>query len=168
MIKTILKFMAAVIGIVLFSVVSFADSVSLYSNIDDSSSQCNLLIDAMRSDQTYDPYNEYVVVRAGDRDYRIYFGSDLDQSVAIYYRYTPQYQTMPASMTRGSTNGSLTIIDNGYYYVGNIPGSLSSAQAESYKLGAIITVCGIIVVFLILFKVFRKSSGTNAKYYRVR
>lgn len=158
----------SIIGIMLFSATSYADTVSLYANIDDSSSQCNILIDAMRSDENYDPYNEYVVLRAGDRDYRVYFGPDVKNKVAVWYKFTPSYQQAPASLQRGITNGSLTINDNGYYYVGNITGALASAQAESYKLGVIITVAAIIIVFVILFKMFRKGSGVKAKYYRVR
>lgn len=152
---------------VIFAPIGVADTVSLYANIDDSSSQCNLLIDAMRSDQAYDPYNEYAVVRAGEYDYRIYFGEDLNGSQLVFYRYQPSRQGIPASLTRG-TASNLNINNNGYYFVGNIPGALASAQAEQYKLGAVITVVGIVILILILFKLFRKSEGRKAKYYSVR
>ena len=167
MIKNILKYMAAFAGIMIFSLHVFADSVSLYANIDDSSSQCNILIDAMKNDPGYDPYNEFVVLRAGERDYRIYFGKDVLNGFTIYYKLTPAYGQTPASLVRGSSNG-LNITKNGYYYVGNIEGSLASSQAETYKMGFIIMVAAIVIIILILFKIFRKGSGAKVKYYKVR
>ena len=113
----------------LFLLPAAADTVTLYNNIDDSNSTCNLLIDAMRSDRSYDPYYQYAVVRSGEYDYRIYFGPDLAGSDLVYYRYIPGTYGSSASMSRG-TASSLTINRNGYYYVGNVDGALSSLPSS--------------------------------------
>lgn len=168
--KNLNKLLSFTLCIVIFfsmPAIALADSVSLYSNIDDSNTYCNILIDVMRSDIDYDPYNEYVVVRAGEYDYRIYFGENLNGSELVYYRYQPTRQSIPASLTRG-TASNLNINKNGYYYVGNVPGALASAQAEQYKLGAILTVAAIVILILVLFKLFRKSEGRKTKFYTVR
>lgn len=144
-----------------------AETVNLYANIDDSSSQSNLLIDAMRSDQAYDPFYEYVVLRSGEYEYTCYFAPDLSKSNIVKLTFVPSRSGLPASLSR-STVSSLTINKHGYYYVGNVPGALSSAQAESYKLGAIVTMAAIAIIVLILFKIFRKSEGRKTKYYSVR
>ena len=153
---------------IIFSIFpAFADTVSLYSNIDDSNNVCNLLVDAMRNDAQYDPYNEYAVVRAGEFDYRIYFGKDLSGSDLVYYRYIPQSYGISASIQRG-TASSLSITKNGYYYVGNTEGALASASAENYKLGAVISIAVVVILFFVLFRFFRKSEGNKAHYYKVR
>lgn len=165
--KKLLLPIIMVIIICAVSPIALADTVNLYANIDDSSSQCNMLIDVMRSDTNYDPYNQYAVVRAGEYDYRIYFGADLSDSELTFYKYVPSRQGTPASLTRGTAN-NLTINKNGYYYVGNVEGALASAQAEQYKLGAVITICAVFIVLLMLFRTFRKSEGRKGKYYSVR
>ena len=146
---------------------AFADTVSLYSNIDDSNNVCNLLVDAMRNDSQYDPYNEYAVVRAGEFDYRIYFGKDLSGSDLVYYKYTPQSYGISASIQRG-TASSLSITKNGYYYVGNTEGALASASAENYKAGIVVSAAVIVLVFFVIFRTFRKTEGNKAHYYKVR
>lgn len=146
---------------------AYADTVNLYANLDDSNTSCNILIDAMYNDPAYDPYNQYAVIRAGEYDYRVYFGKDLSGGDLVYYQYTPAQYQNPASISRGTAN-SLTINRHGYYFVGNVDGALSSQQAENYKTGVIISMAAIAIVFLILFGRYRHSEGRKAKYYSVR
>lgn len=151
----------------LFSFPVFADTVTLYGNIDDSSNTANILVDVMRNDSSYDPYNEYAVVRAGEYDYRVYFGKKLSGSDLVFYRYTPSTYGSAASIQRGTAN-SLTINRNGYYYVGNTEGALASASAENYKVGVVITVAVVVIVFFVIFRTFRKTEGNKVHYYKVR
>lgn len=165
--KCILMIPCFVMAAVLIRFTVWADTVNLYANLDDSNTNCNILIDAMYNDPKYDPYNQYAVMRTGEYEYRVYFGEDLNGSELVYYQFVPaQYQT-PATLSRG-TASSLTINRRGYYFVGNVDGALSSSQAENYKVGAIITIAAIIIVFLLLFRTFRKSEGRKAKYYSVK
>lgn len=165
--KIKIAFFISILLIPLFSLISYADTINLYGSIDDSSSYCNLLIDVMQNDSSYDPFYQYVVLRAGERDYRVYFGEDISSSNLVYYKYVPSYQQVSANITRG-TASSLSINTNGYYYVGNVEGSLRSLQADQYKIYSIIGVAAILIILLILFRIFRKTEGRKAKYYSVR
>lgn len=146
---------------------AFADTVTLYANIDDSSNTANMLVDVMRNDAAYDPYNEFAVVRAGEYDYRVYFGKKLSGSDLVYYRYTPSTYGSPASIQRGTAR-SLSINKNGYYYVGNTEGALASAAAENYKVGAVVSIAVVVIVFFVIFRTFRKTQGNKVHYYKVR
>ena len=72
-----------------------AETVQLYASVDDSNSTINLLGDVMRNDPAYDPYNQYAILRAGERDYRVYFGKDISKS-SICYTYTPSAYNVQA------------------------------------------------------------------------
>lgn len=165
--KCIAVFACFVIAAIGIRVHALADTVNLYANLDDSNTSCNILIDAMYNDPKYDPYNQYAVMRTGEYEYRVYFGDDLSGSNLVYYQYVPAQYQIPASISRGTAN-SLTINRHGYYFVGNVEGSLSSAQAENYKTGVIISMAAIAILFVILFVRFRHSEGRKAKYYSVR
>lgn len=152
---------------IMFVVLVYADNVTLYANIDDSSSQANLLVDFMRNDPNYDPYNEYCILRSGEREYRCYFGKSLNGSDLTLLQYTTSYQLIPAQLNR-FTGRSLNINKNGYYYIGNVEGSSASNQVEQYKMGSILTMAAIAALFLILFRTFRKSEHKRMKFYNVR
>lgn len=147
--------------------VAYADNITLYSSIDDSSSQANLLTDIMRNDRNYDPFNEYAIVRAGERDYRIYFGKNLDENELTMIQYIPAYQLQAAQINR-SINKSLSVQKNGFYYCSSREGSPGSKLVDDYKLGVIITGCAIIILVLFIFRIFRKSDHKKAKFYNVR
>lgn len=151
----------------LFIVPVKADSVSLYASVDDSNNTVNLLGDIMRNDPAYDPYNEYVIVRSGEREYRLYFGEDLSKS-SVRYTYIPSYMANPASLSRSNVNTNLDIISNGYTYVGNINGSLASSSVDNYKTNYVLSVCAIILVIFVIFKIFRRERSSGDRYYKVR
>lgn len=167
MIKKLSFFIITIVFVCALSITVYADTVSLYGNIDDSNNVCNLLVDAMRNDSNYDPFNEYAVVRAGEFDYRIYFGEKLSNSDLVYYMYIPASYGSQARIQRG-TASSLNINSNGFYYVGNTSGSLASASAENYKAGIVVSVAVIVIVFFVIFRIFRKTEGNKAHYYKVR
>lgn len=167
MIKFLIRVAAIIILCFLCSICAFADNVSCYGNIDDSNNICNMLTDAMQNDTKYDPFNQYVVLRAGEYDYRCYFGKDLSKSDLVCYRYIPSTYGTPASLSR-SLVSSLTIINNGYYYVGNVPGSLASANSENYKVGVVVSLSIVAILFFVIFRFFRKSEGNRVSYYKIR
>lgn len=163
MIKIIVAFMM----IVLFMIPSFADNVSLSYSVDDSNNTVNMLGDLMRNDPAYDPYNEFVIMRSGEREYRLYFGRDLEES-SIKYVYVPSYMQTPASLIRSISASGLNITANGNTYVGNVPGSLASSTVDNYKTNYVLTICCIVIVVFVVFKLFRRQRSGGDRYYRVR
>ena len=170
-IKIKYKMMMAAVWILLTVIVSTvtvcADNVTLWGNLDDSSSQANLLVDAMRNDDNYDPFADYWIVRAGERDYRIYWGKDINDNNLTCIQYISQYQTQPAQLIR-TTGKSLNITKNGYFYCSSDSGQPASKLVEDYKLGIVIVVAVMVILILLIFKTFRRSEHKKAKFYRVR
>lgn len=162
-----IRFLVIIIASVCLIIPVKADNVSLYGSLDDSNNIANLLGDVMRNDPAYDPYNEYVIVRSGEREYRLYFGEDLSKS-SVKYTYIPSYMANPASLSRSNVNNSLDIISNGYTYVGNINGSLASSSVDNYKTNYVLSVCAILIVIFVIFKIFRRERSSGDRYYRVR
>lgn len=145
-----------------------AETVQLYASVDDSNSTVNLLGDVMRNDPAYDPYNQYAILRAGERDYRIYFGKDISES-SICYVYVPAYLNNQASINRRVVGSGLTITKNGYWFVGNIDGSLASSSIDNYNSNYVLGVVLLVVVLFIIFKMFRRhKSVSSSRYYSVR
>lgn len=87
MVMSMIKFFVVLCCIFFFAFPVSAETVQLYASVDDSNSTVNLLGDVMRNDPAYDPYNQYAILRAGERDYRVYFGRDISKS-SICYTYT--------------------------------------------------------------------------------
>lgn len=145
----------------------YAESVNLYASIDDSNSTANLLGDLMRNDSAYDPYNEYVILRAGERDYRCYFGPDLQES-SICLTYIAGSMGSPASLSRRVVSSGLSIVQNGYWVVGNIEGSVASSSIETYKTNYVLVIVALAIVIFLLFKFFRRERSSGDRYYRVR
>lgn len=145
-----------------------AETVQLYASVDDSNSTVNLLGDVMRNDPAYDPYNEYAILRAGERDYRVYFGKDLSES-SICYTYIPSQYNVQASIDRRIVSSGLTISKQGFWFVGNIEGSLASSSVDNYNTNYIFGVVLLIVTMFIIFKMFRRhKSVSSTRYYSVR
>lgn len=145
-----------------------AESVQLYASVDDSNSTVNLLGDVMRNDPAYDPYNQYAILRAGERDYRVYFGKDISKS-SICYTYIPSAYGVQASIVRRVVGSGLSISKQGFWFVGNIEGSLASSSVDNYNSNYILGVVLIIVALFILFKLFRRhKSVSSTRYYSVR
>lgn len=143
--------------LLIFSFNAAAETVSLYANLDDSSSQANLLADLMVNDPDYDPADQYNIVRVGQYDYRCYFGKDLENGDIICLQYQPSYQQTPSRISRYSVN-SLYIIQNGYYFTGNTPGSARSQIVEEFNFKQIVIIGISAIVILFGFKTFRKNS----------
>lgn len=165
--KKMVLSVAMALSICLFSVYSvFADTINVYANTDPESSTVGLLIDAMRSDPSYDPHNQYVCARISETQYRLAFGKKLTGS-CITYTYTQSVYNTPASITRGTAN-SIYINSNGYYYAGNVSGALRNSRAETYAFQAVLVVAAVIIVLLILFRMFRRTRTNKSSYYTVR
>lgn len=143
-----------------------ADTLSCYANTDPESTTVGLLVNAMRSDPAYDPFNQYVVCRTSDNQYVIAFGPDL-QSGATLYVYTQQYAGVPARISKSSAS-SISVNSNGYYYAGNAFDGITSTRAETYKYQSVVVVAVIVILLVVLFKVFKRSSKTKMSYYAVR
>lgn len=165
--KYIISFVLSCFIFLSMGITAYCDNVTLYSSIDDSSSQANLLTDIMRNDSNYDPFNDYAIVRAGERDYRIYFGSDITGDTLTCIQYIPSYQ-MQATQINRFTNRSLSINKNGFYYCGSVEGVPSSKLVDDYKTGIVVVVAAIVILTLFIFKIFRKSDHKKAKFYSVR
>lgn len=162
-----IKIILSIILIFVFSVSAHAETISLYASVDDSSGSVNMLGDLMRNDPEYDPFNEYVICRTGERDYRLYFGKDLDE-FSICYIYQTSAYNVPATLSRRSVNDGLNINKNGYWYVGNIDGSLASQSIDTYKTNYVLVVLLIVITLFVIFKVFRRHQKTHNQYYSVR
>lgn len=161
------KILMAAIIMISMIVPTRAETVSLYASVDDSSSTINLLTDIMRNDPSYDPYNQFVALRSGDHEYRIYFGADLTKQ-SVCYTYTTSYMQNPASLIRSTVDSGLTVNKNGYLCVGNIAGSSASALADEYKTHTVLAVLAILFVILWIFHMFRRQRSSGDRYYRVR
>lgn len=145
-----------------------AETVQLYASVDDSNSTVNLLGDVMRNDPAYDPYNQYAILRAGERDYRVYFGKDISKS-SICYIYTPSYYNVQASIDRRIVSSGLNISKQGYWFVGNIDGSLASSSIDNYNSNYILGVVLLVVAVFLIFKIFRRhKSVSSSRFYSVR
>ena len=164
MIRFFLAF-ALILGFVL---PASAETVQLYASVDDSNSTVNLLGDVMRNDPAYDPYNQYAILRAGERDYRVYFGKDISKS-SICYIYTPSAYNVQASLDRRIISSGLNISKQGYWFVGNIDGSLASSSVDNYNSNYILGVVLLVVAVFLIFKIFRRhKSVSSSRYYSVR
>lgn len=148
-----------------FAIDAYADTVVPYGSVDDSNSVVNLLTDVMRSDTQYDPYNEYLIVRTGEREYSLYFGKKLSEG-AVRYVYVQQYAQQPSSLTRSVVN-SVSLTSNGYVCVGTSQGQARSSLAEDYKTKSVLIVASVTVLVVVLFGRFRKSEGVKSTFYKV-
>lgn len=150
-------------GLISLSISASAESFSLYGNLDDNNQYCNLLIDYYYNTDDFDPFFEYVVFRSDQYRYYLVYGRDLDESDLSYILYTASYMSQPSSFTTGSLS-SLDLSANGFSYVGNVAGSLTSQQFNDMKTKFFI-VSGIFLFLLVfLYKVFRPKfnlSRTN-------
>ena len=163
-----IRFILAFALILCFVLPASAETVQLYASVDDSNSTVNLLGDVMRNDPAYDPYNQYAILRAGERDYRVYFGKDISKS-SICYIYTPSAYNVQASIDRRIVSSGLNISKQGYWFVGNIDGSLASSSVDNYNSNYILGVVLLVVAVFLLFKIFRRhKSVSSSRYYSVR
>lgn len=163
-----IRFILAFALILCFVLPASAESVQLYASVDDSNSTVNLLGDVMRNDPAYDPYNQYAILRAGERDYRVYFGKDISKS-SICYIYTPAAYNVQASIDRRIVSSGLNISKQGYWFVGNIDGSLASSSVDNYNSNYILGVVLFVVAVFLIFKIFRRhKSVSSSRYYSVR
>lgn len=163
-----IKFLLALALILGFVLPASAESVQLYASVDDSNSTVNLLGDVMRNDPAYDPYNQFAILRAGERDYRVYFGKDISKS-SICYTYTPSSYNVQASIDRRVVSSGLNISKQGYWFVGNIDGSLASASVDNYNSNYVLGVVFMVVAVFVIFKMFRRhKSVSSSRYYSVR
>lgn len=141
-------------GLISFSISASAESFGLYGNLDDNNQYCNLLIDYYYNTDDFDPFFEYVCFRADQYRYMLVYGKDLDGDDLGYISYTASYMSYPSSFSTGSLT-SLDLSSNGFSYVGNVEGSLTSQQFNDMKTKFFI-VSGIFLFLLVfLYKVFR-------------
>lgn len=163
-----IKVFVALCMIFAFVLPASAETVQLYASVDDSNNTVNLLGDVMRNDPAYDPFNQFAILRAGERDYRCYFGKDISKS-SICYVYTSSAYNVPASIDRRIVSSGLNISKRGYWFVGNIDGSLASSSIDNYNSNYILGVVLLVLAVFFIFKIFRRhKSVSSSRYYSVR
>lgn len=138
-----------------FSIISFADSYSLYGSLSASETIANNMVGLYMNQPDYDPYNEFFVFRNGQYSYLLVYGKNLADSYN-YIGYEGQqtgYQ-INYHYTFGSGD-NLSINNNGYVGVGNLEHSIKSDKAEQFKFQYVSIVLLILLVLFVMFKVFR-------------
>lgn len=134
---------------------------NLYSNLDDSNSVSNLLFDFYRSQDDYDPIADYAIFRSSQTDYYLVYGDLRNGGSYKSIRYT---NNNTGSYSLSYSSGSdLTINSNGYHFIGSIPGSSSSALADTYKTNYFIIFFIVIISILVLFRLFRRRKDSTPK-----
>lgn len=164
--KKVFSVLISLILMIVFVPVVAGDTINCYSNTDPESSTVGLLVNVMRSDPAYDPFDQYVVCRSSDTTYTLAFGADLNAGATVYI-YTQQLAGVPARLTR-SEAASIAVNDHGYYYCGNAFDGIVNSRAESYKYQSVLIVAVVVIVLLILLKLFRRSAHNKIAYYSVR
>lgn len=163
--KVLANFILTSVFILALRFYSSAETFSLYSSLDDSSNQAKVLADLMVNDQDYDPFDQYVIFRAGDNDYRCYFGKSISGNV-VGYRYQQANYGQPATITRLKSS-NINITSNGYIYCGNVSGSARMATAATHNFQFLVPILLIMVIIILIFRTFRKKFNMKVGSYNV-
>ena len=149
----------------LFVIPASASSVSLFRDVNSDSSISNRLIDIYRNQSDYDPQQDYVVYSSDQYSYTLAYG-DLENSYN-YIRFTQAHNYFPASYSFGSAS-QLSIVDNGYAYVGNVPGSQRSDRADSYAFRFLLVIAVSFLLLLTIFKIHKRVNMSPSKGFDIR
>lgn len=148
--------------IFLFVFSASAESFSAYGSVTDSSSQVNILLDAYFNQSDFDPFAQYIIIRVGEYDYRLFYGSDLTASgvkFLDYSRYSSGSYNYEYRLTSGQLSGSLSYSLGNYTAVGNIPGTLQSSDFRSSQFHYVALYILIAFIILFAFSLFRVRIG---------
>lgn len=146
---------------------TYAETVTAWSTLSPTNGTVTTLLDIMRNDEEYDPYNEYEAVRISETQYVLYFGSKLQGENVVKYIYTTgTYGTIP-TLTRVKTR-DVHINRQGYFTVGNTQGAQASEKVETYKYQYVVIAIGFVLIIYVMIRHHKKTEGTRIQYYKVR
>lgn len=139
-------------------ILSYAESFTAYGSVTDQSSQVNILTDAYINSPYYSPFNQYLIIRVGEYQYRLFTAPDLSGDDRIsyidYQRYSIGSYNYEYRITYGSIS-SLSYSLGNYTAVGNIPGTLQSSDLRQSNFYFVIQILIIIFIILFIFSIFR-------------
>lgn len=150
-----------------FSVTALSASVSVYAGVSDSDQIVKNLIGIYQNDNSYDPFNEYVVLRSGQYEYYVFFGKDLSDDYRYYRYYGTQNGYNTVWQIDTGTGNNLRIDSHGYLYVGNTQGAINSEKETSNKYLYVIMSVAILIAIVVIFKTFRQRYTPTKKGWSV-
>lgn len=138
--------------------ISYAESFTAYGSVNDQTSQVNILTDAYINSSYYSPFNQYLIMRVGEFQYRLFTAPDLSGSNPIsyidYQRYSIGSYNYEYRLTYGSIS-SLSYSLGNYTAVGNIPGTLQSSDLRQSNFYFVLQILVIVFIILFIFSIFR-------------
>ena len=137
---------------------SYAESFTAYGSVTDQTSQVNILTDAYINSQYYSPFNQYLIMRVGEYQYRLFTALDLtgDDRISYidYQRYSIGSYNYEYRLTYGSIS-SLSYSLGNYTAVGNLPDTLQSSDLRQSNFYFVIQILLIVFIILFIFNIFR-------------
>ncbi|MCH5197918.1 MAG: hypothetical protein J1E34_03330 [Oscillospiraceae bacterium] len=166
--KFIISLVLSSVLILSFVFPCFADTVTVYGSVTDTTSQVSILVNYYQNLDSFNPFNEYIVVRNGEYSWRLYYSdSVLNDSQVNYIEYSRTGSTgnYYYRFLSGRTSSRLTLSNSyNYTYVGNISGAIAStsfSQNQFYNTSFIILVSILILSLFSLFRIKIQSKGVT-------
>lgn len=158
--KFIISIFLAAIIFVAASIPVFASSYTVYGNVSQSTSQIQILINALCNDSEWPYTTQWIAFRAGEYDYYLFysaFNDVFDESQLPYYRYyaTNTGYNQVWHLEKGFEDDFNYYNPSDYTIVGNIEGSISSSIYTEYYTEQLKLFFIILIAFSLVYFVFR-------------
>lgn len=139
---------------------AFAENISLYGSVTDQTPQVNILMGLLPNEQEFKIGMQYIVVRYGDYNYRLFYARDLSSDPVRYIdysRYNISGYNYDWRILRGETIHPV-LNTNNYTYVSNTQGGIYKA-VESYFSDKFVVWLLPVVSVILIFYALRPKRG---------
>lgn len=163
--KFIISLFLAALIIVAASIPVFASSYTVYGNVSQSTSQIQILINALTNDSDWAYTTQWIAFRAGEFDYYLFFGAFNDifnESQMNYYRYyaTSSGYNQTWHLEKGYEDDFEFSNPYDYTIVGNVQGSIGSSLYTDYYVEQLKLFFIILIAFALVYFIFRVKRRT--------